>query len=143
MGVAALFGSIDIPIHTVVLLFHLMAPAVIYGDLLRRQHGHLPVLHVGNIPGVADDGGDIGGDKVLPLAVAQQQRRILSGGNEHIRCIGGHNTQGIGPFYSTEHPPNGLQHVPTLFIIIIQQLRHHLGVCFGFELVALVQKLTL
>ena len=142
VGIAPLFGSVDLPIHMMMLLGHLIAEGIIHGDAIRRQHGHLSVLHISDIPGMADDRSDIGGDEALPLAEAQQKRRVLAHGNEPVRCVGGHDAQSVGTLHGVDHPPDGLHHVSTLFIVVVQKLHHHLGVGLGTKLIALVQELA-
>ena len=124
------------------LLGHLIAEGIIHGYAIRRQHGHLAVLHISDIPGMADDRSDIGGDEALPLAEAQQKRRVLAHGNEPVRCVGGHDAQSVGTLHGVDHPPDGLHHVSTLFIVVVQKLHHHLGVGLGTKLIALVQELA-
>ena len=143
VGVAALFCGVHLPVHMVVLLLHRAQLAVVYPDAAAGQDGQLPVVHIGDVPGVADQGRHVGGDEVLAVAEAQQQGRVLPGGHQPVGIVGADDAQGIGPVHRVEQPVHGLKEVAAVAVVIIQQLGHHLGVRLGAEGVALLQQLLL
>ena len=141
VGIAALFRRVHVPVDIVPLLFHRAAALVIDADANRGHHGQLAVVHVHHVPGVPQQRCHVGGDEVLPLAVAQQQRRVLPGGNEPIRRVGAQDTQGIGTLHRRQHTGDGLEHVAAVPVVPVQQLGHHLRVRLGAEGIALFQQL--
>ncbi len=133
MGIAALFCRGHVPVHLVMLLFHRHQLVVKHVDAVRRQHGDLPVVHIGHIPGVLDDGRHVGGKIVAVLTKAQDQRAVLPGGNEGIGIVGTDDAQGVGALDAPQAPAHGLQHAVALVVVIFQQLGYHLRVRVGGE----------
>ena len=78
--VAALFRSVDVPVDVVSLLLHGVHLAVIDADAVCTEDGELAIVEVGDVARVADDRRYVGGDEVLSLAEAEQQRRVLARG---------------------------------------------------------------
>ena len=143
VGVAALFGGVHLPVHMVVLLLHRAQLAVVYPDAAAGQNGQLPVVHIGDVPGVADQGRHVGGDEVLPIAEAQQQGGVLPGGHQPVGIVGADDAQGIGPVHRVQQAVHGLKEVAAVAVVIIQQLGHHLRVRLGLEHIALLLQLLL
>ena len=85
----------------------------------------------------------IRGQEVLPPAAAQQQRRVLSCGDDPVRRVGAQDTQRIGSLHPGEHLVHRLEHVAALAIIPGQQLGHHLRIRLGHERAALLDQLLL
>ena len=141
VGIAALFRGAHVPVDKAVLLFHRLAQGVIDLDLPGADHSHLAVLHVGHVPGVFDDGGDVRGDEFAVLPIAQQQRRVLAGRNEAVRQILAQNPQGIGPFDAVQHRVDRRHDVSAVLKIkILQKLSHDLRVRVGAEVYPLGDK---
>ena len=143
VGIAALFRSVHLPVHMVVLLFHRAQLTVVYPDAAAGQNGQLPVVHIGDVPGVADQGRHVGGDEVLPIAEAQQQGGVLPGGHQPVGIVGADNAQGIGPVHRVQQAVHGLKEVAAVAVVIVQQLGHHLRVRLGLEHIALLLQLLL
>ena len=79
-------------------------------------------------------GGDVGGDKIAVLAVAQQQRRVLSGGNKAVRHVGAENAQSICALDAVKNLIYGAEEISAEKIVILQKLRDDLGIGIGAEM---------
>ena len=143
MVIAALFRRVHIPVDVVVLLLHRAAALVINADTGGGNDGHFAVVHVYDVAGMAQQGRHVGGDEVLTLAIAQQQRCVLPGGDEPVRRGSAQDAQRIGAFYRRQHAGDGLEHVAALAVVPVQQLGHHLRIRFGAEGVALFYQVFL
>ena len=119
------------------LLFDGAAALVIDADAAACDDGQLAVVHVHDISCVAQQRRHVGGDEVLSVAVAQQQRRVLAGGNEPVRRVGADDAQRVSALHGGEHAVHCLEHVAAGGVIVVQQLGHHLRVRLGAEGVAL------
>ena len=138
--ISALFRVRDVPVHNAVFLLHWAPQGIVDRDSLPGQHGDLAVLHVGDLPGILDQGGDVAGQHVEPVAVAQHQRAVLPGGDQLFRVLGADDAQAVGPLDSVEHFLHRIQDIP--LIVIVQQLGHYFRICLGVEVNALcLQKL--
>ena len=124
--IAALLGGIDLPVHLADLLLDGLHQVVIALDAVPGEDGHLAVLHIAHLPGVADDGGDIAGQEVAAVAIAQDQGAVLAHGDELVGEVGAQDAQGIGPLDAAQDPAHGLQNVA--LVEILDELGHHLGV---------------
>ena len=133
VGIAALFRRGYIPVHHAVLFLHRHQFVVEHINGVCRQHGDLSVVHVGHIPGVLDDGRDVGGNEVAVFSIAQNQRTVLPGSDECVGVIRADDAEGIGPLDPPQHTAHGLQHIMALVIVVFQQLGHYLRVCVGLE----------
>ena len=104
-------------------LFHRFQQEVIDLNALAGEDGDLTVFHVGHVPSVLDEGGHVAGHHVEPIAVAQHQRTVLSGGDELFGVLGADDAQAVRAFDPVEHLLDGVQDVSP--IVVVQQLRHH------------------
>ncbi len=75
---------------------------------------------------MAQDGGDVAGDEVAPLSVAQNEGAVLADRHDLAGAVGAQDAQGVGPLDAAEHPAHGGQDVP--LIEVLNELGHHLGV---------------
>ena len=80
MLVAALFRGGDLPVDVMVLLFDGQFHRVIDLHAVAAQNGDLAVIHVHNVARVLDKRRHVGGDEVLALAEADEQRCVLTRG---------------------------------------------------------------
>ena len=78
MLIAALFRGGDLPVDVMVLLFDGQLHRVIDLHAVAAQNGDLAVFHVHNVARVLDKRRHVGGDEVLALAEADEQRRVLA-----------------------------------------------------------------
>ena len=60
------------------------------------------------------------------LAIAQDQRTVLAGGDEPVGAVGADDAEGIRPLDAVEHLGKGLHDVAP--VVVFQKLGHHLGV---------------
>ena len=56
-------------------------------DTVTAEDGDLAVFHVDDVAGVFDQRRHVGGDEILALAEAEQQRRVLARGVDMIRIV--------------------------------------------------------
>ena len=112
-------------------LFHRFQQEVIDLDALAGKDSDLAVFHVGHVPSVLNEGGHVAGHHVKPIAVAQHQRTVLSGGNELLWMLRADDAQAVGAFDAVEHLLDGVQDVSP--IVVVQQLRHHFGIRIRVE----------
>ena len=141
MGVAALLRRVDLPVDMVVFLLHRTHLPVIDTDAAGTEDSQLAVVHVGDVAGIADQRRHVGGDVVAVLAEAQQQRGVLPGGVHPVGVVGAHDAQSVGSVHRVEHAHDRLEEVAALFVVVVQQLGHHLRVGIGPEGIALLNQL--
>ena len=60
------------------------------------QHGHLVVVEVDHLRGVLDDGAGVGGDDVLVLADADDQRAALAGDDQRVGLVLADHRDAVG-----------------------------------------------
>ena len=101
------------------------------------------VVHVDDIPGIGQQGRHIGGQEVLALTAAQQQRGVLPGGDDAVRRVGADDAQGIRALHGGEHTVHRLEYVAAAVVVEAEELGYHLGVRLGAEGVALLDELGL
>ena len=93
--VAALFRGGDLPVDVVVFLFDGQLHGVEELDAVAAEDGDLAVLHVDDVTGVFDQRRHVGGDEILALAEAEQQRRVLARGVDMIRIVRAEDAEGV------------------------------------------------
>ena len=87
MLVAALFRGGDLPVDVMVLLFDGQLHRVIDLHAVAAQNGDLAVFHVHNVARVLDERRHVGGNKVLALAEADEQRCVLARGIDVVGIV--------------------------------------------------------
>ena len=120
MVIAALFRRVHVPVDVVMLLFDGTAALVIDADTGGGDDGHLAVIHIHDVAGMAQQGRHVGGDEVLPLAIAQQQRRVLPGSDQAVRRVGTQDAQRVSALHCRQHTGDSLKHVAALAVIPVQ-----------------------
>ncbi len=131
MGIAPLLGRGRVPADAAVLLLQGGSLAVKHVHALGRQHGDLPVVHIGHVPGVPENGRGVGGDKVFPPAESDDEGAVLPGGNQGVGVVGADDAKGVGPLDPPQAASHGLQHISALPVVEFQEVGHHLGVRLG------------
>ena len=124
--VPALLGGINFPIYGDDLFFDRLHQVVVTLNALPGEDGQLPVLHVAHPARVTQDGSDITGNEIAPLPVTQNQRAVLSDGDDLVGTVGAQDAQGVGSLDAVEHPAHGLEQVAV--VEVLDELGHHLGV---------------
>ena len=108
MRIAALFRRGNIPVDGMKLLFYRLTKDIKNLDRLRRNHGHFPVFHICDLPGMRNKSRCVGCNQVESVPVAQEQRRVLSCGDDGVRIISAENDHGISPFNAMQRMEHGL-----------------------------------
>ena len=102
-----------------------------------RHHRHLAVVEEHDVAGVREDRRDVGGDEVLALAEADDQRRAVPRGDERARVVGRQQHDREQPAQLRERAPHGRLE-PVAAHLALHQVRDDLGVGLGDEPVALL-----
>ena len=97
MGVAALFRCAGVPIHMLDRLFHRVPIAVEYLDPVLADHRQFIFVQPQDVPGMLQQGRDIRGNEVFPLAQPHDQRAILAYGDDLIRMVPENDAQAKEP----------------------------------------------
>ena len=113
------------------LLLHRLEQGVVHLGPMGGKHRHFPILQIAHLPGVLDDGGDIRGQHVEVRPVSQDQGRVLPHCHQPVWLVGADDAQGISPLDAVEHLAHRVQQVA--FIVVVQQLGHHLRICLRDE----------
>ena len=87
MLIAALFRGGDLPVDVMVLLFDGQLHRIIDLHAVAAQYGDLSVVHVHDVARVLDKRRHVGGNKVLALAEADEQRRVLARGIDMVGIV--------------------------------------------------------
>ncbi len=129
--VATLLRRREVPVHVVGADRGRLA---VEGGDLHRLAGDphdLVLAELDRVPGVLDEGGDVGGEEVLPLADPDHQRGVAPGGHHGLRVLAVHRDQGEGPVEAAAHRAHRLHQRQTRAHLLAQQLGHDLGVGLG------------
>ena len=128
--IAAFFRRVNFPVHPADFLFNGLHQMVVAPDAGTGQHRGFAVLHVADVSGVAQDGGNIAGQEAAPAAVSQDQGAVLPGGDDLAGRIGGEDAQRVRPLNAPEAAAHRCQDIRSVPLEIFHQLRHHLGIGF-------------
>ena len=139
--ITAFFGSADVPVGREVLLLHRMAESVVYVDLIRAQHSDLALFQHRIIEGIAQQSGNVAGEKVFSGAVTDYQRAFLAHGEDLPGKIFEQDGEPVAAAHLLQRPQDGVQRFAV--IVVVQQLYQHLGVCFAAEFIASFHKVLL
>ena len=115
------------------LLFDGLLHGVVELDAAAGEHGDLAVVHIHHVARVLDDGGRVAREEAAALAEAEQQRRVLARGDDAVGAVGAEHTERVGALDAAQHAAHGLEEVAALVVVKLEQLRHDLGIRFGFE----------
>ena len=103
MLVAALLGSLGIPVDLEDLLRHGLAAAVRDLDGILRDDGQLAIVEDVRAARARDDGGDIRRDEVLALTDADDERVVLLRADELVRLSLAHEDERIRTLDAVQH----------------------------------------
>ena len=87
--VAALLGGVGVPVDLVRLALERLAVGGQELRALGRQDDELVVLERLDGARVREEGGDAGGEELLAVAAADDQRALLAGADQHAGLVGG------------------------------------------------------
>ena len=104
-------------------------------DAPRRQDGDLAVVHVGDAPGVVEEGRDVRREEGLAGAEADDGRRAVAGGDDLAGIARRDAGHGEGPFELADRGPDGL--LEGAAEVLLDEVDDDLGVGLGPERVAL------
>ena len=133
--IASLFRRGNVPVHRLHFGFQLLAEGVEHLHRIRRDAGDLVVFQHDIVLGFLDDGGDVGGDQVLPFAHADDQRVVPLGAVDLAGVVGRQNAQSIAAPQILHGVHQGLHHIS--LEVVLKQMSHHFGVGLGLHLIAL------
>ena len=138
VGVAALFGDVEIPIDMGDVGLNGVAGLVVVLDAIGAQARHLPVGEHHHITRGVDHRNDVGGHVAAGLAAAHHDGGILAAGDDRARLGIGHDGQAVG----ADEPRGRLGHRRTqvagafgehAVIGLLHEVRHHLGIRLALE----------
>ncbi len=141
--VAALLGGRGVPGHLVGLA--LGGRAVEADDLVavRGDRDDLVLAELERVPGVADEGRDVGAEEVLALAEADDERAVAAGADDDARLVGVHGEQRERALEPADHLAHRRREVAGLVERAADELGGDLGVGLAAELDALGEELLL
>ena len=136
VGVAALFGHIQIPVDVGDLGLDHVAGLVGILDTRGRELGKLTVLEYHHVAGGVDKRDDVRGDIGAGLARADDDRGILAGHGDHTGLVGAHSSQAIGAHHVSAGLAHGGHQVVRLGIGLFDQMREDLGISLALKVMA-------
>ena len=136
VGIAALFGHIQIPIDVGDLGLDDIAGLVGVLDARRRKLGKLTVLEHHDIAGGIDERDDIGGDIGAGLARADHDRGILAGHGDYAGLVGAHGGQAVGAYHVGASLAHRGHQVVRLGIGLFDQMREYLRIGLALKVMA-------
>lgn len=136
VGIAALFGHIQIPIDVSDLGLDDIAGLVGILDTRRRELGKLTVFEHHDIAGGIDKRDHVGGNVGAGLAHADYDRGILAGHGDHSGLVSAHGGQTIGTNHVGACLAHGGHQVVRLGIGLFDQMREDLGIGLALKVVA-------
>ena len=110
----------------------MIAVGVEYADPLTVQHGDLLILKENDVPGVAQQSGNIRCDEALAVPRAHDQRTVVPGAVQVARFVVAENAQRIAALQHSHSPNEGALHVAV--IQPVQQMGNDLRVGLTDEL---------
>ena len=135
VGIAALFGHIQIPVDVGDLGFNSVAGLVGVLDARGRKLGKLTVLEHHDVAGGVDERDDVGGNIGTGLAHANNDRGILAGHGDNAGLIGRHGSQAVGAHHVGAGLAHGGHQVVRLGIGLFDQMRKDLGIGLALKVV--------
>ena len=136
VGVAALFGHIQIPVDVGDLGLDHVAGLVGILDTHGRKLGKLTVLEYHDVAGGVDKRDDVRGDIGAGLARADNDRGILAGHGDHTGLVGAHGSQAIGAHHVGASLAHGGHQIVRLGIGLFDQMREDLGIGLALKVMA-------
>ena len=101
-----------------------------------RDHRHLLVAQEDDVAGVAQDGGNVGGDEELAVAEADDNRRTVADGDDLLGIVGRDQHEREKTAHQQQRSPHRVLEAVVLHLAL-DEVRDDLGVGLGDERVAL------
>lgn len=136
VGIATLFGHVQIPIDMGDLGLDDIAGLVGILDARGRELGKLTVLEHHDIAGGVDERDDVGGNVGTGLAHADHDRGVLAGNGDHARFVGAHGGQAISAHNVGASLAHGGHQVVRLGIGLFDQMREDLRIGLALKVMA-------
>ena len=133
MGIAALFRGLHFPLSFHPGALHRLTQPVKQAEAVRLQLHHVALLQRDVGAGVAQQGRNVTGQKVLSLAAAHDERAVLPCAVDHTRPVPEQDGQTIAAPHLSQRAAHGIQRVA--LIVVIHQLDQHLAVGLTAEFV--------
>ena len=140
---AALLRGRGVPVHGEALALGGAAPEVRDLDGVGRDRHDLVLLELDGLAGEVDEAGDVRAEEVLPLAQADDERRVAARGHHAVRVVHVHGQQGEGTLEALGGQLHGAGQVLAgrVPVDVGEEVGGHLGVRLGEELDALGEQL--
>ncbi len=136
VGVAALLGHVQVPVHVGDGGIEGPAGLVEEGDGVRREARHLAVGEHHHVARGVDHGDDVAGDVAAALAAAHHDGRVLAGDDDDAGLVGAHDGQAVGADEAARGVGDGRLEVAHVGVGLLHQVGDHLGVGVALEGVA-------
>ena len=124
--IAALLGGLLIPVDRLHGALELLAGGRHDLHSLRAQHDDLAVLQILDLAGLGEKAGDRGGDELLALATADDQRALLARSHQHLRLVETHRDERVVALQLGIRGAHGIGEI--VDIVGRDQVGDHLGV---------------
>ena len=132
--VAALLGLLGVPVDRLDCTVDRFAGGGEELDAVRPRPDDLVVLDVLHLAGVGEEGGYAGGEELLAVTAADDERALLAGADDHAGLVGGDGHERVVAAQAVVGAPHRLGQVAGLVELAGDQVRHHLDVGLGGEL---------
>ncbi len=141
VGVAALLGHVDVPVHVGDLGLDGVALGVGVLDALGGELGKLAVLEHHDVAGGVDHGDDVGGYVGTRLPLADDDGRVLAGHGDDAGLVGADHGQAVGAHDVRAGLAHGGHEVAGGLVGLLHEVGEDLGVGLALELVAALLEL--
>ena len=136
IGVAALLGHVEVPVHVRDLGLDGVSLGVGVLDALGRELCELTVLEHHDVARGLDEGDDVGGDVGALLAAADDDGRVFAGDGDHAGLVGADDGQAVGSHDAAAGVADSRHEVAALGVGLLDEVREDLGVGIGAKRVA-------
>ena len=105
------------------------------GDFFPGEDGDFAVVHVGDFPGMLQDGRHVRGDEGFALAVTHDERAFLARGDQHVRPLAVQDAQRVRAVHPLEGPPDRVFEAVAALAVVFDEMGNDFRVGLGFEFV--------
>ena len=143
MGIAALFRRRELPGDVLGVLFQGLAVDVVEVHTVGGHLQQVAVVEVNHVPGVLENGGDVRGDVVAALAVAEDQGTVLFDADDGVGAVAAEDAQGVAALHPGHGPLDRLTEGAAAVIEVLDQVGHDLRVGLGVKFLPLLLQVLL